>query len=107
MGQVLLQRDQYLEQGAVSTGADAAALYCRSLGDTLSMAGRLKSVYGMRGHINPITSNLVVMVFIAAGAFPHQWHLGSVEHTCTNSSYITHFYHARVFTQSPMQTHTL
>ncbi len=76
MGQVLLQWDQYLGRGAVSTGADAAVLHCRSPGDSVSTAGRLKSVYSMRGHINPITTNLVVMVFIEAGAFPSQQHLG-------------------------------
>lgn len=93
---MLLQRDQYLERGAVSTGADAAALYCRSLRDSLSMAGRLKSVYGMQGHINPITTNLVVMVFIEAGAFPRQWHLGSVEHTHAHIFLTSHTFNTQV-----------
>lgn len=69
----------------VSTGADAAALHCRSLWDSESMAGRLKSVYSMQGHINPITTNVVVMFFIEAGAFPRQQHSTSVEHTNTHT----------------------
>lgn len=60
----------------VSTGAAAVALHCRYLRDSLSTAGRLKSVYSIKGHINPITTNLVVMVFIETGAFPSQQHLG-------------------------------
>lgn len=75
-GQVLLQWNQYLEQGALLIGADAAALHCHSPGDNVSTAGSLKSVYGMWGHINPITINLVIMVFIEAGAFALQQHLG-------------------------------
>lgn len=63
MGQVLLRWNQYREQGAVLTGADAAALHRHSFGDNVSTAGSLKSVYGMRGHINPITINMVIMVF--------------------------------------------
>lgn len=79
MVQVLLQSGiNSSSGGTVSTGADAAALRCRSLGDSVSTAGRLKSVYSMRGHINPITTNLVVMFFIEAGAFPSQQHLGLV-----------------------------
>lgn len=50
------------------------------------MAGRLKSVYSMWGHINPITTNVVITVFIEAGAFPRQQHFGPVRkhiHTLT------------------------
>lgn len=84
MGQVLLQWNRYLEQGAVLTGADAMELLCHSLGDNVSTAGSLKSVYSMQGHINPITTNLVIMVFIEAGAFSIQFN------THTFFSYITH-----------------
>ena len=77
MVQVLLQSGiNSSSGGTVSTGADAASLHRCSLGDSVSTAGRLKSVYSVRGHINPITTNLVVMFFIEAGAFPSQQHLG-------------------------------
>ena len=89
MGQVLSQRDQYLECWAVWTGADAAALHCFSLWDSESMAGRVNSVYSIWGHINPITTNVVVTVIIEAGAFPRQLHLRSVEQTCAHKH--THF----------------
>ena len=64
MGASVITAGSILRAGSgIDRGPDAAALHCRSLGDSLSIAGRLKSVYGMRGHINPITTNLVVMVF--------------------------------------------
>lgn len=49
----------------------------RSLGDSLSKIGILKSDYSAVKHINPIINNLV-MIFcgIKVGSFPGQHHLG-------------------------------
>lgn len=104
MGEVLLQWDQQLERGVVSTGADAAALHCRSLWDSLSTAGRLKSVYSIKGHINPIATNLVIMIFIETGAFSQSaalrprlnthTHSFSLHHTLLTRKYIHTVSHA-------------
>lgn len=100
MGQVLLQWDQQLERGVVSTGADAAALHCHSLWDSLSIAGRLKSVYSIKGHINPITTNLVIMVFIETGAFSQSAALRPRLNTHTLIFLTSHTFNTQVYPHS-------